>query len=91
MKTDLIENLGNVRLPKSLKMLLDERCSTRNLTKSEIVRTALCSFFNVDVSVVVDHMLLTQKENNGHDGERESIRERESVELATKLKKVIMA
>ena len=91
MKTDLIENLGNVRLPKSLKMLLDERCRTRNLTKSEIVRTALCSFFNVDVSVVVDHMLLTQKENNGHDGENQSISEEEAVRQSKALKRVLMA
>lgn len=60
------ENLGNVRLAESLKTLLEERCRIENKTKSDVVRSALCSWLHAPLHVIISQLEFEQTENNGH-------------------------
>jgi metal-responsive CopG/Arc/MetJ family transcriptional regulator len=58
--------LGSVKVPERLKTLLDGYCIRQGRTRSDVIRSALCSWLGADLKTVMDHMVLTQEENNGH-------------------------
>jgi succinate dehydrogenase/fumarate reductase-like Fe-S protein len=70
MKDPKTEFLGAVRLPESLRTLLDERCKKQKRTKSDIVRSALCHWLGADLETCMDHIHLTQEEEN-NNGQKE--------------------
>jgi hypothetical protein len=57
-------DLGNIKLPSKLKDLLTDYCQQNRQRKSVVVRSALVHWLNADVSTCMDHMLLSQEEEN---------------------------
>jgi Arc/MetJ-type ribon-helix-helix transcriptional regulator len=69
LTTDFPQDLGNVKLPGSLKSRLDEYLKETHQSKSEAVRLALSLLLKVDLETYIQNWRLSQEEaETNNDG-----------------------
>jgi len=88
-----LTNILIVRTTENMRLAIEDITKQLGIRKSDLVRYSVtyCLQQIPDPTLLKKYVDSFSSGNKKHNGERESAREKESVELATKLKKVLMA
>ena len=63
------EELGSIKVPGRLKVLLDGYCIRQGRTRSDVIRSALSAWLHVDMETVLEHDRLGRQEENNDRGQ----------------------